>query len=145
MNLQGMPVIRASRMELKAYNRLVLQTQDEAFCLAYDLLGVESAADTVVQGVFLDNINQPHDSRMPFRLRVLQGVVRACLKRGDVLQGPERIEQRLARLSNEEKVALLLVERMGFNYLEASAVLGKNIAEFRGIVAKARFSISQPL
>lgn len=145
MNLQGMQISRVNDQELgmlRTYNSLVLQNQDEAFSLAYDLLGEEGAADTLVQQVFLNGFGRRVDERLPFRLRVMCWIVRACLQRGaHPLSGPGRLDPRLAHLSNEEQVALLLVERLGLNYSEAAAVMEKSVEEFRSLLAAARFSL----
>ncbi len=137
MNPRGMP----ADQELQAYNYLVLQSQDEAYSLAYDLLGDESAADGVVQQAFMHGFGRQVDARLPFRLRVLRWVVSACLERSQILPGPARLEPRLAHLSNEENVALLLIERLGLSYSQASGVAQKSEAEFRKQLAAARFSL----
>ena len=141
MNLLARPVSRASDRELQVYNRLVLQHQDEAFSLACDLLGEESTAADLVQQVFLRGFARRDDERLPFRLRVIRWVVCACLQSGRPLPGPARLDPRLERLSNEEGVALVLVERLGLSYAEAAEVMGKPAAEFRSILATARFSL----
>ncbi len=140
MHLQARPLPRARDGELQVYNRLVLQYQDEAFSLAFDLLGEESAAAALVQQVFLRGFNRRDDERLPFRLRVLRWLVGACLQRRQPLTGLARLDPRLARLSNEEAIALALVERLGLSYAEAGEVLGKTAADFRRLLATARFS-----
>ncbi len=127
--------------DLQAYNYLVLQNQDEAFSLAYDLLGDESAADAAVQQAFLHGFARQADARFPFRLRLLRWVVGACLASSQILPGPALLEPRLAFLSNEENVALVLVERLGLSYSQAAGVAQKNEAEFRKQLAAARFSL----
>lgn len=145
MNLKGIPVNCERDQELQAYNSLVLQSQDEVYNLAYDLLGAECMAAAVVQEVFVSGFDRRKDTRLMFRLRVMRWVVRACLGRSQVLPGPERLEPRLARLTNEEKVALILVERLGLNYPEAAVVAEKSAADIRRILAQARLSLSEAL
>jgi len=127
--------------ELQIYNRQVLQNQDEAFSLAYDLLGTEGAAAALLQEVFMSGFGRRKDACLPFRLRVMRWVVRACLEHSQVL-GPEQLEPRLAQLTNEEKVALVLLERLGLNSLQAAAVLEKSAADFRALVTRARCALS---
>ena len=137
MNPRGTP----ADQDLQAYNYLVLQNQDEAFSLAYDLLGDENAAEAVVQQAFLRGFARQADARLPFRLRVLGWVVSACLERSQILPGPAQLEPRLAFLSNEENVAIVLVDRLGLNYSQAAGVAQKSEAEFRKQLAAARFSL----
>ncbi len=140
MHLQARPLPRARDGELQVYNRLVLQYQDEAFSLAFDLLGEESAAAALVQQVFLRGFSRRDDERLPFRLRVLRWLVGACLQRRQPLTGLARLDPRLACLSNEEVIALALVERLGLSYAEAGDVMGTSAADFRGLIATARYS-----
>ncbi len=135
------PLSRAGDGELQVYNRLVLQHQDEAFCLAFDLLGEENAAAALVQQVFLRGFTRHDDERLPFRLRVLRWLVSACLQRRQPLTGLAHLDPRLGRLSHEEGIALVLVERLGLSYAEAGEVMAKNIADFRKLLATARFSL----
>jgi len=137
MNPRGKP----ADQDLQAYNSLVLQNQDEAFSLAFDLLGDESAADAAVQQAFMHGFARQVDARLPFRLWVLRWVVSACLERSQILPGPARLEPRLAFLSNEDNVALVLVERLGLSYSQAAGVAQKSEAEFRKQLAAARFSL----
>ncbi len=138
MNALAVPAIRSKEYELRVYNSLVLGCQDEAYSLAVDLLGNESTAAALVQEVFLSGFARRKDPRLPFRLRALQWVVRTCLERSRKLPGPARLEPRLGRLSNDEQVAVVLIERLGLSYTEAAAVLGLKNEEFRGLLARAR-------
>ena len=141
MRLQTRPLSRAIEGELQVYNRLVLEHQDEAYSLAFDLLGEERAAAALVQQVFQRGFACRDDERLPFRLRVLRWLVCACRERRQPVSGLAHLDSRLARLSNEEGAALVLVERLGLSYADAGEVMGKSAADFRKLLANARFSL----
>jgi DNA-directed RNA polymerase specialized sigma24 family protein len=141
MSLRARLANHASNQELQAYNYMVRQNQDEAFSLAYDLLGEEDSAVAIVQQAFINGFTAQKDAHLPFRLRALRWVVRACLDRNQTLLGPSQLDPRLARLSNEEKVVLVLVDRLGLDYSQAAGVTGISVANIQKILAMARFNL----
>jgi len=123
---------------MQAYNRLVLQHQDEAFTLAYDLLGDDAAACETLQTVFLSAYRQDWGAQSLFRLQVLRGVIQACLRRGKALPGPHLAGSSLAGLTDEEKCALVLVDCLGLTYPDAAFALTRQVAWVAKTLAAAR-------
>jgi len=132
---------RSLELDLQEYNRRVLQHQDEAFALAADLLGDEAAAAEVVQAIFVAAFSRERRQPEPdFRWEILRRVIQACRERstGAWLPGPTGLQSVLAGLSSEEKVLLVLVDRLELSYPDAATVLRKPLAYIRSTLCMAR-------
>jgi DNA-directed RNA polymerase specialized sigma24 family protein len=132
-----------SEGDLTAYNTLILQLQDQAFTLACDLLGDEDVAVEVLQKVFLNSFKKRSENRPGFTQEILRRVLQACLKQKSSLVGPAIPEFSHAGLSNEEVIALVLVDRLELSYPEAAEVTGCNPLNIRKRLAEARYLLSQ--
>ena len=135
---QPRPAGPTLELELQAYNRRVLQHQDEVFGLAADLLGDEAAAAEVVQAVFVAAFSRIGMSEPEFRWEILRRVIQACRERSEGTRLPG-----LAGLSREEKVLLVLVDRLELSYPEAAEVLRKPLAYIRSTLGMARITMSK--
>ncbi len=126
---------------LQAYNRLVLQYQDETFSLAYDLLGDENLAGQVVEEAFKIEYRHSNGDQSRFRLEVLRLVIKNALKRVRVLPCPEIFGNNPCQLTNDEKLVCILVECLELSYQEVAVVLDKPLANIRKILAETRFTL----
>ncbi len=138
------PTESTLELDLQVYNRRVLQHQDEAFNLAADLLGDDAMAAEAVQvsfvNAFAGNRRQPEPA---FRWEILRRVIQACLEQSTRQPGPAGLPLALAGLSSEQKVLLMLVDRLELSYSDAAAVLRKPLSYIRSTLGSARITISR--
>ena len=132
----------ASQADLEAFNGLVLACQNEAFTLAYAILGDEGLACEVVQAVFLRVYTRRGDGGPPISVQVLQGVIGMCrrAKPSKADAGVELIpDWHLLEYSEQE--ALLLVDWLGKSYQQAAYVLDQSEHEVAATVALGRYKL----
>jgi DNA-directed RNA polymerase specialized sigma24 family protein len=139
------PSISSIDQDLQAYNLLVLQQQDEAFNLAYALLGNETLAEKMVGSVFHKAfVRTPKKSNM-FRIEILATIVIVCLKQAKVISGPENIRAYLVGLTNIEKIAVILVDSLEMSLEDAAGVLKISHLQLVKLLARGRCRIAQAL
>jgi RNA polymerase sigma-70 factor (ECF subfamily) len=157
--------------ELEPFNRLVKQHQDEAYTLAYRVLGDPAWAEEATQAAALHAYqNLLTYPAATFKLRLLHSVaaacqqrmrldrwLQACLQRGlrARTEGVSRrtprqpqptgdpIQDRLNRLPPAERLAVVLVDVLGLDYEQAAQVLEEPKNHFRRHLARARRRIIQ--
>lgn len=138
--------------DLAAFNRLVAAHQDQLYALCYRAFGDEQAAIEAVQaavGQARRQIKRCDAGR--FHLWLLQWGVRACqerLRRGSVAGTAPALGQAqtpvaglpagLCRLPEDLRLAIVLVDVVGLDYLEAATVLSVSLDQVRRQVAEAR-------
>ena len=134
----------ASQADLKAFNSLVLACQDEAFALAFSILGDEGLACEVVQAVFLRVYTRRGDGGHPIPVHVLRGVIEMCRReeQSKVDAGVELIPG-WHLLEYSEQEALLLVDWLGKSYQLAALVLVKSEHEVAATVASGRYKLTR--
>ena len=126
---------------LQAYNRLILQFQDETYSLAFDLVGNEDLASEIVKNTFLIEFGRKNGSQAEFRLEVLRLVIQGCLSRSAILPCPQFFERYPVKLTNDEKLVCILIESLELSYQEAAIVLGKPLSSIRKLLAQTRFKL----
>ncbi len=126
---------------LQAYNRLVLQHQDETYSLAFDLVGDEALASEIVKEALLTEFGRENGHQGKFRLDVLRLVILGCLSRQAILSCPQFLERYPVKLSNDEILVCILVERLELSYQESAIVLVKPLLSIRKILAETRYKL----
>ncbi len=133
--------------KLSEFNSLALHYQDEAYTLAYYLLGSNRQAEEVVQGAFLQVYQHAGVRLDHFRLEVLQRILIACQQRQSLRYSDGAASDDLCRqlldLGAEERSALLLVDLLGLNYTEAARVMGCSKKQTGKWLAQARLNLGQ--
>ncbi len=126
---------------LSNFNNLVLAHQEQAFNLAWFLLGDERAAEQATQNGVMETYRQWSKGLAgPFERRLLAFVARACEKCKNSKHGAH---DNLNRLSFEQRLAVTLVDALGLKFEEAAFVAGWPVDRFRQALADGRREMSQ--
>ena len=139
------PSISSINQDLQAYNLLVLQYQDEAFNLAYALLGNETLAEKIVGFVFHKAFARTPKNYRSFRIEILAAIAFGCLKQAKGISGPENIQAYLVGLTNIEKAAVILVDSIEMSLEDAAGVLKISRLQLVKLLARGRCRIAQAL
>ncbi len=130
---------------LKEFNRLVMQYQDEAFCLAFYMLGNETQADQVVQSAVRQAYIIFKSKKMDFRSQILQLVCVGCLKSsGQTLNTraeQDPLQKQLSSLPGTERLAVILIDLLGLSYAQAGEVMHQPPAHLRGMLTQGRLKL----
>ncbi len=150
----GLPATADTR--IMSFNTLALQTQDEAYTLAYYLLGNEHHAERATQAAFEQLHRNARLELNRFRLDVLRRVVDGCRRIGQIMPNRSVLRstlrmvasqdetiQRLIPLNEGERAVVVLVDILGLSYDEAAQVLDSSKKEVGRILAQARLALSQ--
>lgn len=150
----GLPATADTR--IMSFNTLALQTQDEAYTLAYYLLGNERHAERATQVAFEQLHRHARLELNRFRLDVLRRVVNGCRRIGHIMPNRSVLRstlrmvasqdetiQRLIPLNEGERAVVVLVDILGLSYDEAAQVLDSSKKEVGRILAQARLALSQ--
>lgn len=142
--------------QFMSFNSLALQTQDEAYTLAYYLLGDERHAERATQAAFEQLHRHARMELNRFRLEVLRRVVDGCRRIGQIMPDRSALRstlrmvasrdetiQRLLPLNDGERFVVVLVDILGLSYEEAAQVLGSSKKEVSRNLAKARLALSE--
>ena len=130
--------------DLQAFNGLVLACQDEAFTLAYSILGDEGLACEVVQAVFLRVYTRRGDSGHPIPVQVLQEVIVLCRRaRPSKAHAGVELIPGWHLLECAEQEALLLVDLLGKSYQQTALVLDKSEHEVAATIALGRTKLTR--
>lgn len=130
-----------------SFSALVLRCQDDAYTLAYYLLGDEEEAARATQAAFarVQRLGSLPQSR--FRLEVLRGVLKCA--RGEAnahpgaVQPNDAISRMLLGLRSEDRTALVLVDILSLSYAEAAQVLGCSKQGLAKRLGHARLNLSR--
>jgi RNA polymerase sigma-70 factor (ECF subfamily) len=142
----------AKRGDLEAFNRLVLECQDEVYSFAFRTLGEEQAAQETTRLIFQEAHRQLPDFRSgTFRLWLLRLAARTCMRRLKGWRGSYRnppsirtspaensLQACLRLIPPDLRLALILVDLEGLTYPEAAAVLNASPAKVLARLAQAR-------
>jgi DNA-directed RNA polymerase specialized sigma24 family protein len=131
-----------SGMRLSAFNRQVLQMQEEAYTLAYYLLGNAECATQTVEEAFLQAFGQSRE--VPGRISLLHLVLSACKADRSVNQ-PARLIDPILSVPLEERQAILLVDVLGLSYNEAAQVIGTNTSQVSRLLSQGRLIAGRSL
>jgi DNA-directed RNA polymerase specialized sigma24 family protein len=134
----------SSTDHLSRFNHLVLQCQEDAYTLAWYLLGDEAKAAATTQAavsaaypLFLANSRD-------CKLLILKRVIQLC-------QGQKAAQEtlRLSRaqpagrsLNEPERQALVLIEIVNLSYQDTAVVTGRPVCEISGLLGQARRKIA---
>ncbi len=132
----------AYQADLEVFNGQVLACQEEAFTLAYSILGDEALACEVVQAVFLRVYTRRGVGGDPIPVKVLQGVIGMCRKAKPTKEyaGVEIIPG-WHQLECAEQEVLLLVDLLGKSYQHTALVMDKSEHEIAATVASGRYKL----
>jgi DNA-directed RNA polymerase specialized sigma24 family protein len=138
------------------FNTLALQTQDEAYTLAFYLLGDEHNAEQATQAAFGQLQQYARLELSRFRLEVLRRVVEGCQRISRILPNRSGLRsafrmvaqrdetfQNLLNLNESERFVIVLVDVLGLNYGEAAQVLSSSKKQVGKTLAQARWKLSQ--
>ncbi len=132
---------RTASDTLTTFNSLVLAHQEQAFNLAWFLLGDERAAEQATQNGVLETYRQWSKGLAgPFERRLLTYVAHACEK---CKNGKNALHNGLSRLSFEQRLAVTLIDALGLKYEEAAFITGWPLDRFRQALAEGRQEMSQ--
>lgn len=124
---------------LADFNRLVVKYQEEAYTLAFYILGDERQACETVQKVVANSFRRPVNGN--FQLRILQDVINLSsqLTRHSVDPNvvPEIVE-RLSAIPFQERLVVILIDILGLKYAQAAQVCRQSKDQLSRILAHAR-------
>lgn len=135
--------------QLMMFNTLAMQIQDEAFTLAYYLLGDETLAGEAIQSAFTRLYQRPGLKYATFKRDVFQRVLMQCQKMDHGLRirlgsagARDKVANHLQRLNERERAVAVLVDVLGLSYDEAASVLGSTKKETGRLLAQARLNLA---
>lgn len=120
---------------ISAFNRQAMQWQEEAYTLAYYLLGSKDTASQVVEQAFLQAFSQSREA--PGRLRLLRFVLACCQSFVSGMRRGNGHDPILA-LPLPERQVILLVDVLGLSYTEAAQVIGSSTGRVSQWLASGR-------
>lgn len=125
---------------LSLFNQQVLQCQDDAYNLAWYLLGDEAEAEAVMQSAVQATFHCFSSNRSDCRLLILEQIMEQCRKRKPAASSSVEpsIFCDLRSLVEHERVILVLMDVLGFGYLEASIITGTPIETIGSLLTHAR-------
>jgi hypothetical protein len=148
---QGLSITADSK--LVTFNSLALHYQDEAYTMAFYLLGDEKRAEKATQVAFKQLFLHTRVSADRFRLEVLRRVLNNCYgwfgslpvrqKAGTAAESRDDLSSKLLELQESERSAVVLVDVLGLDYEEAAHVLGSSRKQVSKMLAQARLNLSQ--
>lgn len=124
---------------LTDFNRLILKYQEEAYTLAFYILGDERQACETVQKVVANNFRRPVNGN--FQLRILQDVTNLCSQLTPHSVDPNIVPEIVERLSGvpfQERLVVILIDILGLNYAQAAQVCRQSKDQLGRILAHAR-------
>ena len=131
----------AQKRDLESYNDIVLACQDEAYTLAFSILGNVELACKVVQEAFLRvyyTNTRRRDNHM-IALSVLQEVIFSCQQ--EIPSGSRQAEYVIpgwAQLECYEQEILLLVDTLGKSYHDAAFILKCSECDVARLIVSGR-------
>jgi len=130
---------------LEEFNRLVLQYQDEAFCLAFYMLGSEVQAGQVVQSAVRQAYTHFKGRNPDFRTQILELVSAGCLQAhnriSEIKVPADTLLIQLSSLPGRERLALILIDLLELSYAQAGSILHQPRDSVRGLLAQGRLKL----
>lgn len=141
-------LLDARRGNVQAFNRLVEACQDDAYSLAFRLLGDERAAVQAIQRAVEQSHRSLDTCQGEFRLWFFRYIVQICKyfsagSSGKVTAVLDRtdIQGMLNSLPLDLRLSAVLVDVLGLNYEQAAEVAEVNSKKIRQTLAMARYSL----
>lgn len=134
--------------ELSWFNQQILKCQDDAYTLAWYLLGDESAAEAAVQKALISLFAQNKARDKDCRIYILRSVLQQCQNQTRLsfkMTGAplhREFDELLHKLPARDRQTLVLVDVIGLSYEEAADVTGLPVKTFRQRLAQARLSLT---
>ncbi len=132
---------------LEEFNHLVLQNQDDAYCLAYYMLGNEAQAVQVVQTAVEQAYKNFKAKNLDFRILLLQLVSTGCLKFPELASNPAQqsgpLQNQMNKLPGTERLTLILIDMLGLSYAQAVQVLHLSLKDVRILLTQGRLRLNK--
>jgi len=127
---------------LETFNRALMTCQDQAYTLAYDLLGSEKEATTALQSA-TENAFRDRDGKTDsIHCRLLHRVLSACRELvSDAKPQMSEFHQHLQILPFECRAAVILVDVLALDYCETTRVMRCNPDHVRCVLAHGRVGL----
>jgi DNA-directed RNA polymerase specialized sigma24 family protein len=139
-------MIQKVEKHLATFNILAQHYQDEAYTLAYYLLGDEARASEALQAAFTRLYHRTDLQMEHFRFDVLRWVLAYCRNSGGIpmrAANSGEIARQLSYLEENERTALVLVDVLGLDYSEAARVLGCSSKQIGKLLAQGRVGFAR--
>lgn len=132
---------------LSLFNQQVLQCQDDAYTLAWYLLGDEAEAEAVMQSAIQETFQCYSSNRKDCRLLILKQVAKHCLTRKPAAcsSAEPDITCNIHFLTQQERVALVLIDILQFDYPEASFITGIPLGKIGPLLGHARWKMKDQM
>jgi predicted DNA-binding protein (UPF0251 family) len=136
-------ILAVDRMQAFVRNTLAQEARDNAYTLAFYLLGDESLAAQATWEAFQQARRKWRDRPGVFRLEVFRGVVAFCCAQTPALRrgAQEPFMAHILCLRAEQRAAVVLVDILRLSYEESSTVLGCSTGAVARLVAQARVAV----
>lgn len=128
---------------LTRFNQQILQCQDDAYTLAWYLLGDEVEAEAVMQKAVKAAYHCFSERQVNCRLLILKQVANQCRERKPAARGSAalNIPFDLDCLEPSEFLILALVDGLGMNYIDAACIVDRPVQDVSRLLAQARRKI----
>lgn len=126
---------------LSLFNQQVLQIQDDAYTLAWYMLGDAVEAETVMQEAVQAAFSSFSSKRTDCRLLILKQIVEQCRTRKPAASSSVElgIFQGLCSLEDQDREILLLIDVLGLRYSEVACIVNQPLKEIKRLLARARW------
>lgn len=128
------------------FNALTLRFQDEAYTLAYYMLGNDEMASNVTQKAFTGLFGGSGLHADAFRQAAMRNVLAGCRSAG-LHPGPtatsDPLRWNLLCLNAEARAAVVLIDILGYSYNEAGGILKLTQKEVGKLLAQARAGLAR--
>jgi DNA-directed RNA polymerase specialized sigma24 family protein len=131
---------------ISLFNQQILLCQDEAYTLAWYLLGDAVEAEKTTQAAVEAAFRRFTPHRENCRRLILQQVLRQCQRKTPVKETLPipGIPQGCVSLTDLERLALVLIEILHLNYPEAALISGCSPQKISRLLAQARRKLIHP-
>lgn len=131
--------------DLLQFNQQVLQCQDDAFTLAWYLLGDDAQAEAVTQAAVEAAFPLAQASRPNCRLLFFEQVLRRCAGKYPITAplGVPQSHAALFHMPAAERQAIILIEILNLGYPETARLLHCSVKDVSHRLAQARRRLVQ--
>lgn len=125
---------------LTRFNQQILESQDDAYTLAWYLLGNQVEAEAVMQKAVEAAYHCVSELQVSCRLLILKQIANLCQERKPVAHNSTtlNIPFNFDSLQQSEQLVLVLVDILGMNYIDAALVTNRPVQEVSRLLALAR-------
>ena len=130
---------------LTLFNEQIRQCQDDAYTLAWYLLGDEAEAEAATQAAVRAAYALFSPGQANCKLAILKQVLLACFGKHSRASIPATggLPPALQSLPERERQALVLVDILNLSYPEAARVAGQPVREILHLLAQARSKVAR--